>query len=182
MPNCTDPFYSGAGPNTSWFLGRKTGWGPGNEASKTQSHSSYVESPTIRIYIRLIPARHHWHHNLHNKISPLYLHTVSNQKLDCGEGLGTTLLACCCYTMYRLVCMDSNLRTANVSCIPQTSYRLMLFCLGDVANLLDVTHSNPLPHPLLPPPIPLQDIQVQIFWLLSNIQQTLHAGTNLLYC
>ena len=31
--------------------------------------------------------------------------------------------------------------------------------------------NNPLPHPLLPPPIPLCVIQVNI-WLLSNIQQT----------
>jgi len=43
----------------------------------------------------------------------------------------------------------------------------MLFCPGNVTNLLDVTLSNPLPHPLSPPPIPLG----AIIWLLSNIQQ-----------
>ena len=31
----------------------------------------------------------------------------------------------------------------------------MLFHLGNVTYLLDVTPSNPLPHPLQPPPIPL---------------------------
>ena len=29
----------------------------------------------------------------------------------------------------------------------------MLFCLGNVTNLLDVTPSNPMPHPLSPPPV-----------------------------
>ena len=44
----------------------------------------------------------------------------------------------------------------------------MLFHLGNVTYLLDVAPSNPLPHPLSPPPIPLQDHKI---WLLSNIQQ-----------
>ena len=37
----------------------------------------------------------------------------------------------------------------------------MLFYLGNVTYLLDVTPSNPLPHPLSLPPIPLCVIQVQ---------------------
>ena len=37
----------------------------------------------------------------------------------------------------------------------------MLFCLGNVTHLLDVTPSNPQPYPLSPPPIPLCVIQVQ---------------------
>jgi len=31
----------------------------------------------------------------------------------------------------------------------------MLFCLENVTNSLDVTPSNPMPHPLSPPTIPL---------------------------
>ena len=34
----------------------------------------------------------------------------------------------------------------------------MLFCLGNVTNLLDVTPSNTLPHPLSTPSIPLSVI------------------------
>ena len=41
------------------------------------------------------------------------------------------------------------------SYIPQTEQHepegRMLFCLGNVTNLLDVTPSNPMPHPLSPP-------------------------------
>ena len=41
------------------------------------------------------------------------------------------------------------------SCIPQSEqYERVLFCLGNVTYLLDVTPSNPLPHPLSPPPAP----------------------------
>ena len=51
-------------------------------------------------------------------------------------------------------------RTHN-SYIPQTEQHepegqmRMLFCLGNVTNLLDVAPSNQIPHPLSPPPIPL---------------------------
>ena len=47
--------------------------------------------------------------------------------------------------------------TANNSYIPQTVQRegRMLFCLGNITNLLDVTPRNPMPHPLSPLPIPL---------------------------
>ena len=45
------------------------------------------------------------------------------------------------------------------SYIPQTEQHepegRMLFCLGNVTNLLDVTPSNQMPHQLSPPPIPL---------------------------
>ena len=55
----------------------------------------------------------------------------------------------------------------NNSYIPQTEQHepegRMLFCLGNVTNLLDGTPSNPLPHPLSPPPLPLRVIQVQRF-------------------
>ena len=51
---------------------------------------------------------------------------------------------------------------ANNSYIPQTEQhehkRRMLFQLGNVTYLLDVTPSNPLPRPLSPPPIPLHVI------------------------
>ena len=49
--------------------------------------------------------------------------------------------------------------TANNSYIPQMVQHepegRMLFCLGNITNLLDVTPRNPMPHPLSPPPIPL---------------------------
>ena len=55
----------------------------------------------------------------------------------------------------------------SCSYIPQTEQHepegRMLFCLGNVTYLLDVTPSNPLPHPLSPPPIQLCVIQVQRF-------------------
>ena len=41
--------------------------------------------------------------------------------------------------------------------------RRMLFCLGNVTYLLDVTPSNPLPQTLSLPPIPLRVIQLQRF-------------------
>ena len=46
-------------------------------------------------------------------------------------------------------------------------FRLMLLYPGNVTYLLDVTPSNPLPHPLSPPPISLC-VSSKI-WLLSNI-------------
>ena len=43
---------------------------------------------------------------------------------------------------------------ANSSYIPQTEqHEPEVFRLGNVTYLLDVTPSNPLPHPLSPPPI-----------------------------
>ena len=52
----------------------------------------------------------------------------------------------------------SHTHTHN-SYIPQTEQHepegRMLLCLGNVTNLLDVTPSNQMPHPLSPPPIPL---------------------------
>ena len=44
----------------------------------------------------------------------------------------------------------------NNSYIPQHEGRMLFFCLGNVTNLLDVTPSYPLPHPLSPPPLPLR--------------------------
>ena len=47
--------------------------------------------------------------------------------------------------------------SVNSSYIPQTEQHepegRMLFHLGNVTDLLDVTPSNPIPHPLSPPPI-----------------------------
>ena len=46
----------------------------------------------------------------------------------------------------------------------------MLFRLD---NLLNVTLSNPMPHPLLSPPIQLYVNLSSKIWLLSNIQQAI---------
>ena len=58
------------------------------------------------------------------------------------------------------------------SYIPQTEQHepegQMLFCLGNVINLLDVTPSNPMPHPLHLHPSHFVRSKM---WLLSNIQK-----------
>ena len=63
-------------------------------------------------------------------------------------------------------------RYVNNSYVPQTEPEgQMLLRLGSVTNLLDVTPSNPMPHPLPSPPILLCYLRSKN-WLLSNIQQT----------
>ena len=56
----------------------------------------------------------------------------------------------------------------NNSYIPQTEQhepeQRMLFCLGNVTNLLDVTPSNQMSHPF-------HFVLFKVIWLLSNIQQ-----------
>ena len=65
----------------------------------------------------------------------------------------------CMYVLY--VCMYECMYVYS-SYIPQTEQHepkgQMLFSLGNVTYLLDVTPSNSLPHPLPPPPILLHVI------------------------
>ena len=77
-------------------------------------------------------------------------------------------------TLSKCACMNNTARTHNLvkvhtfhththsSYIPQTEQHepegRMLFHLGNVTYLLDVTPSNPLPHPLPPSPILLRVI------------------------
>ena len=60
---------------------------------------------------------------------------------------------------YKKLTRPMRFQTANNSYIPQTEQHepegRMLFCLGNLTNLLDVTPSNQMSHPLSPPPIPL---------------------------
>ena len=71
-------------------------------------------------------------------------------------------------------------RVTYNSYIPQTETKQhepegrMLFYLGNVSNLLYVNLSNPMSHPLSPPPIQFCYLRSKI-WLQTNIQQTLYT-------
>ena len=60
------------------------------------------------------------------------------------------LLGAYLLTIYTYKCMHLLTRVYHTG-----HYIRLLFCLGSVTNLLGVTPSNPLSHPLSPPPIPL---------------------------
>ena len=49
--------------------------------------------------------------------------------------------------------VEEDTNTVSAHCHGAPHQGQMLFCLGNVTNLLDVTPSNPMPHPLSPPPI-----------------------------
>jgi len=76
-------------------------------------------------------------------------------------------------------CIHTNIYTYN-SYIPQTEQyepeERMLFYLGNVTNLLDVTLSNTLPYPLSPPPIQfVLDLVAKQY--LTNIHTHMHTYT-----
>ena len=57
---------------------------------------------------------------------------------------------------------------------PMSQKGKMLFCLGNVTDLLDVTPSNPMPHPLPSQTTHSTSCYLRSkIWLLSNIQQSL---------
>ena len=77
------------------------------------------------------------------------------------EGIMPNLLVTQLYTqLHQGTLLTSHTHIHN-SYIPQTEQHEPeggMFCLGIVTHLLDVTPSNPLPHPLTPPPIQLRVI------------------------
>ena len=94
------------------------------------------------------------------ELSPwAWLPNVSNRPVFTGS---CVCVCVCAYAVYE----DESMCTCHSK--QHEPEGQILFCLGGVTYLLDVAPSNPLPHPLSPPPIPLQDHKI---WLLSNIQQ-----------
>ena len=84
------------------------------------------------------------------------MHLVPEWKVLEAPIESNTITSCCLHCMYCILVLYN-------SYIPQTEQHepkgWILFCLGNVTNLLDVTPRNPMPHPLPSPPILLHVIK-----------------------